>query len=143
MRFSRLKSSFLRLLSINVDVICIKNNDLPIFYFLLVLKMPFKVKKILWIYTLLCNCFCFRAIHVPESDRWALRIEAAKLSDEGGYECQVTTTNKTVLVVYLTVLGKPRLQVHLRVNYILLFVTLICIERKRFLKMGSFCPRFW
>ena len=41
-----------------------------------------------------------------ESDRWALRIEEAKLSDEGGYECQVTTTNKTILIVYLTVLGK-------------------------------------
>jgi hypothetical protein len=47
-----------------------------------------------------------RAIHVPESDRWALRIEEAKLSDEGGYECQVTTTNKTILIVYLTVLGQ-------------------------------------
>jgi hypothetical protein len=40
------------------------------------------------------------------SDRWALRIEAAKLSDQGGYECQVTTTNKTILIVYLNVLGK-------------------------------------
>jgi hypothetical protein len=36
----------------------------------------------------------------------APRIEETKLTDGGGYECQVTTTNKTVLIVYLTVLGK-------------------------------------
>lgn len=45
-----------------------------------------------------------RAIHVPESDRWALRIQETKLSDDGAYECQVTTENKTVKLVYLRVL---------------------------------------
>ena len=49
------------------------------------------------------------AVHVPESDRWGLKIEEATLEDDGGYECQVTTDVKTIKLVYLKVLGKKKL----------------------------------
>ncbi len=46
-----------------------------------------------------------RAIHVPGSDRWALRIQETRVDDSGGYECQVTTANKTIEIIQLNVLG--------------------------------------
>ena len=47
-----------------------------------------------------------RAIHVPGSDTWSMRIEETTAEDTGEYECQVTTPNKTILIVNLTVLGE-------------------------------------
>ena len=47
-----------------------------------------------------------KAIHVPGTDLWSLRIQDTKLSDEGPYECQVTTDTQTATLVYLKVLGK-------------------------------------
>ncbi len=47
-----------------------------------------------------------RSIHVPDSERWSLRITDTKLSDDGPYECQVTTDVKAVKMVYLKVLGE-------------------------------------
>jgi len=38
--------------------------------------------------------------------RWALRIQEVKVADAGGYECQVTTANKTNRVIVLNVLGE-------------------------------------
>ena len=46
-----------------------------------------------------------KAIHVPDSDRWSLRIQDTKLSDDGPYECQVTTDTQTATIVHLKVLG--------------------------------------
>ena len=46
-----------------------------------------------------------KAIHVPESDRWSLRIQDTQLSDDGPYECQVTS-RQVAKVVHLKVLGK-------------------------------------
>ena len=48
-----------------------------------------------------------KAIHVPDSDRWSLRIQDTKLSDDGAYECQVTTDIQTATIVHLKVLGRP------------------------------------
>eukprot|EP00093_Oithona_nana_P008613 08613.XXX_287334_271768_1 [CDS] Oithona nana genome sequencing. len=45
-----------------------------------------------------------KAIHVPDSDRWSLRIQDTKLSDDGAYECQVTTDIQTATIVHLKVL---------------------------------------
>ena len=47
-----------------------------------------------------------KAIHVPDSDLWSLRIQDTKLSDAGAYECQVTTNMETATQVHLKVLGK-------------------------------------
>ena len=47
-----------------------------------------------------------KAIHVPDSDRWSLRIQDTQLSDDGAYECQVTTDTQTATVVHLKVLGE-------------------------------------
>lgn len=47
-----------------------------------------------------------RSIHVPGSDRWALRIQDSRMGDSGLYECQVTTPNKTIEMVTLNVLGE-------------------------------------
>ena len=47
-----------------------------------------------------------KAIHVPDSDLWSLRIQDTKLSDAGAYECQVTTDIETATQVHLKVLGK-------------------------------------
>jgi len=44
-----------------------------------------------------------KAIHVPESDRWSLRIQDTQLSDDGPYECQVTS-RQVAKVVHLKVL---------------------------------------
>ena len=38
--------------------------------------------------------------------RWALRIQEVSVSDGGGYECQVTTANKTIEIISLNVLGE-------------------------------------
>ena len=46
-----------------------------------------------------------KAIHVPESDRWSLRIQDTQLSDDGPYECQVTS-RQVAKVVHLKVLGE-------------------------------------
>lgn len=46
-----------------------------------------------------------KAIHVPDSERWSLRIQDTQLSDDGAYECQVTTDAQMVTVVHLKVLG--------------------------------------
>jgi len=45
-----------------------------------------------------------KAIHVPNSDLWSLRIQDTKLSDAGAYECQVTTDIETATQVHLKVL---------------------------------------
>ncbi|XP_040569501.1 kin of IRRE-like protein 1 [Lepeophtheirus salmonis] len=45
-----------------------------------------------------------QAIHIPKSDRWALRIQETKLSDDGIYECQVTTPKPTIKLINLRVL---------------------------------------
>ena len=47
-----------------------------------------------------------KAIHVSNSDRWALRIQDTVVEDTGEYECQVSTANKTIVIVNLVVLGK-------------------------------------
>lgn len=47
-----------------------------------------------------------KAIHVPDTDLWSLRIQDTKLSDDGAYECQVTTKTDTATIVYLKVLGE-------------------------------------
>ena len=47
-----------------------------------------------------------KAIHVPDSDRWSLHIQDTQLSDDGAYECQVTTDTQTATVVHLKVLGE-------------------------------------
>jgi hypothetical protein len=49
-----------------------------------------------------------KAVHVPDSDRWSIRIQDTKLSDDGSYECQVTTLANTAKIVYLKVLGNMR-----------------------------------
>ncbi len=49
-----------------------------------------------------------RAIHVPDSDTWAVRIEETTVGDSGEYECQVTTPNKTIIIVNLHVLGREK-----------------------------------
>jgi hypothetical protein len=49
-----------------------------------------------------------RAIHVPGSDTWAMRVEETDVSDSGEYECQVTTPNKTIVIVHLNVMGKEK-----------------------------------
>ena len=46
-----------------------------------------------------------KAIHVPDSDLWSLRIQDTKLSDAGAYECQVSTDLETATQVHLKVLG--------------------------------------
>ena len=53
-----------------------------------------------------------KVIHVPESDRWVLRIEDVTVEDESGYECQVTTAVKTSSIVQLKVLGELFLLLH-------------------------------
>jgi len=45
-----------------------------------------------------------RVSHVPESDRWVLRIDDVAVEDESSYECQVTTAIKTSSIVHLNVL---------------------------------------
>ena len=50
-----------------------------------------------------------KAIHVPDSDLWSLRIQDTKLSDAGAYECQVTTDIETATQVHLKVLGKQNI----------------------------------
>ena len=47
-----------------------------------------------------------KAIHVPDTELWSLRIQDTKLSDTGAYECQVTTDIETATQVHLKVLGK-------------------------------------
>jgi len=45
-----------------------------------------------------------KAIHVPDTELWSLRIQDTKLSDTGAYECQVTTDTETATQVHLKVL---------------------------------------
>eukprot|EP00095_Tigriopus_kingsejongensis_P000747 snap_masked-scaffold273_size229271-processed-gene-1.9 protein:Tk00747 transcript:snap_masked-scaffold273_size229271-processed-gene-1.9-mRNA-1 annotation:"neuronal growth regulator 1-like" len=45
-----------------------------------------------------------KGIHVPGSDLWALRIQDTTLKDDGQYECQITTAQKTIEIVTLNVL---------------------------------------
>ena len=47
-----------------------------------------------------------QGIHIPASDRWALRIQETTVDDSGDYECQVTTPTKTIAIVKLNVLGE-------------------------------------
>uniref|UniRef100_A0A0C9RKY6 LAC_0 protein n=1 Tax=Fopius arisanus TaxID=64838 RepID=A0A0C9RKY6_9HYME len=45
----------------------------------------------------------FTPEHVPESDAWTLRLEDAKKTDSGSYECQVNTEPKIMYKIGLTV----------------------------------------
>ena len=40
-----------------------------------------------------------RAIHIPGSDRWALRIQETKVSDSGEYECQEKDEMEIILFI--------------------------------------------
>ena len=58
-----------------------------------------------------------KAIHVPESDRWSLRIQDTQLSDDGPYECQVAS--QLSHVVHLKVLGIKTLDCFLKTSTLL------------------------
>ncbi|XP_047502101.1 uncharacterized protein LOC125047737 isoform X2 [Penaeus chinensis] len=47
----------------------------------------------------------FKVFHPPETEDWYLDISSVTFRDAGVYECQVSTSPKVSLPVYLTVLG--------------------------------------
>lgn len=48
----------------------------------------------------------FQAVHLERSSDWALQVKYVQLSDQGLYECQVSSDPKISYFVNLTVLGK-------------------------------------
>ncbi|KAH9369481.1 hypothetical protein HPB48_014339 [Haemaphysalis longicornis] len=50
----------------------------------------------------------FQAVHLERSSDWALQIRYVQLSDQGLYECQVSSDPKISYFVNLTVLGSVR-----------------------------------
>lgn len=48
----------------------------------------------------------FQAVHLERSSDWALQVRYVQLSDQGLYECQVSSDPKISYFVNLTVLGK-------------------------------------
>lgn len=46
--------------------------------------------------------------HMPGSDAWTLRLDSARKSDSGRYECQVNTEPKIMYAVQLSVRGDCR-----------------------------------
>lgn len=47
----------------------------------------------------------FGPLHTPGSDAWTLRLDNARKTDSGKYECQVNTEPKMMYAVQLSVRG--------------------------------------
>ena len=48
----------------------------------------------------------FEAFHRPHSDDWVVRLKSPQPSDDGEYQCQVSTTPHRTAKIFLTVQGE-------------------------------------